>query len=274
LAELAAAMVCPAQNVSNFSSQLPGDSPMSGYGTFCEDFYLNMNLGTEMDVPQSRESMLHFFEQVQRRYPQMQHFYGREKQEFVLEEEKGQGPYRWVSVEPRRVNSGFVNPENLDDAIEQHQSVLELVPYELSISPLDCESLGVVLGFDFTCRGNHSEVLAEALGVNPGLEKFLSIPQARVISHEPAIQFALDEDCKTQCRVSFETRTTAFHVKTGEFPEEQLSVYLMVRRFESLSPGENYADEFKRLAKLCRDIADNYLVESVLMPLQQAISLR
>jgi hypothetical protein len=247
---------------------------MSGYGTYCEDFYLNMNLGTELELPQSRETMLHFFEQVQRRYPQMQHFYGREKQEFVLEEEKGQGPYRWVSVEPRRVNSGYVNPENLDDAVEQHQSVLELVPYELSISPLDCESLGVVLGFDFTCRGNHSEVLAEALGINPGLEKFLSIPQARVISHEPAIQFALDEDCKTQCRISFETRTTAYHVKTGEFPEEQLSVYLMVRRFESLSPGETYAEEFGRISKLCLSIADEYLVESVLMPLQQAISLR
>ena len=83
---------------------------MSGYGSYCEDFYLNMNLGTEMEVPQSRETVLHFFEQVQRRFPSMEHFYGREKQEFVLEEEKGQGPYRWVSIEPRRVSSGFVNP--------------------------------------------------------------------------------------------------------------------------------------------------------------------
>lgn len=247
---------------------------MSGYGSYCEDYYLNMNLGTEMEVPQSRETVLHFFEQVQKRFPSMEHFYGREKQEFVLEEEKGQGPYRWVSIEPRRINSGFVNPMNLDDALHQHETVLELVPYALSISPLDCESLGVVLGFDFTCRGNHSEVLAEALGVSPGLERFLSIAGSKMISIEPAIQFSLDEECRTQCRVSFESRTTAYHVRTGEFPEEQLSVYLMVRRFESLGPGETYAEEFRRLAGLCRDIADEYLVESVLMPLQQAISLR
>jgi len=247
---------------------------MSGYGSYCEDFYLNMNLGTEMEVPQSRETVLHFFEQVQRRFPSMEHFYGREKQEFVLEEEKGQGPYRWVSIEPRRVSSGFVNPQNLDDALAQHELVLELVPYELSISPLDCESLGVVLGFDFTCRGNHSEVLAEALGISPALEKLLAVPNSRMISLEPAIQLALDEDCKTQCRVSFESRTTAYHVRTGDFPEEQLSVYLMLRRFESLSPGETYVGEFQRLAALCREIADEYLVESVLMPLQQAISLR
>jgi hypothetical protein len=84
----------------------------------------------------------------------------------------------------------------------------------------------------------------------------------------------LDDDCKTQVRVSFESRTTAFHVRSGEFPEEQLSVYLMLRRFESLAPGENYVDEFRRLTKLCREIADDYLVNSVLVPLQQAISLR
>jgi len=84
----------------------------------------------------------------------------------------------------------------------------------------------------------------------------------------------LDDDCKTQVRVSFESRTTAYHVRTGDFPEEQLSVYLMVRRFESLGPGETYVDEFRRLATLCREIADEYLVGSVLMPLQQAISLR
>jgi hypothetical protein len=152
--------------------------------------------------------------------------------------------------------------------------VLELVPYELSLSPLDCESLGVVLGFDFTCRGNHSEVLAEALGVTPALEKFFTIPGSRLLSIDPAIQFALDDDCKTQVRVSFESRTTAFHVRSGEFPEEQLSVYLMLRRFESLAPGESYVEEFRRLTKLCREIADDYLVNSVLVPLQQAISLR
>jgi hypothetical protein len=247
---------------------------MSGYGTYCEDYYLNLNLGTEMDLPQSRESLLHFFEQIRRKFPSLERFYGREKNEFVLEEEKGQGPYRWVSIEPRRVSSGYLNPPTLEEAMAQHELVLELVPYELSLSPLDCESLGVVLGFDFTCRGNHSEVLAEALGVTPALEKFFTIPGSRLLSIDPAIQFALDDDCKTQVRVSFESRTTAFHVRSGEFPEEQLSVYLMLRRFESLAPGESYVEEFRRLTKLCREIADDYLVNSVLVPLQQAISLR
>jgi hypothetical protein len=247
---------------------------MSQYGAFSDDFYVNMNLSTEMELPQGRESVLHFFEQVRRRYPKMQNFYAREKGEFILEEEKEAGAYRWVSCEPKRVNSGVVNPDTLDAAADQHRSVLELVPFELSISPLDCESLSVMMGFDYAYRGNHNEILAEAIGVAPGLERFLQVPFGKLLSHEPAIQFALDEECKTQCRVSFESRTNAYQVRSGEFGEDQISVYLTVRRYDSLGADESYMGEFDRLTALARDLTDEYLVGNVLRPLQEAISLR
>lgn len=247
---------------------------MAGYDTYSDDFYVNMTLSTEMDLPQSRESVLHYFEQVRRRYPSMANFYAREKDEFVLEEEKDTGAYRWVSIEPKRINSGLVNPESYADACQQHRAVLELVPYELSVSPLDCESLSVILGFDFSYKGNHNDVLYEAIGVAPGLAGFAQNPYGRLLSYEPAIQFALDEECRTQCRVSFESRTNGFQVRSGEYSEEQLSVYLTVRRYDSLGPDENYADEFDRLAKLCQQLTDEYLVEAVLRPLQTAISIR
>jgi hypothetical protein len=247
---------------------------MSGYGTFSDDFYLNMNLSTELDLPQNRESVLHYFEQMRRRFPKMQNFYSREKSEFVLEEEKEAGAYRWTSLETKRINSGVVNPESFESAADQHRAVLELAPFALSVSPLDCESLSVMMGFDFAYRGNHNEILAEAIGVPPGLERFMHVPFGRLVSSEPAIQFTLDEECRTQCRVSFESRTTAYQVRSGDFGEEQLSVYLTVRRYDSLGPNENFADEFDRLAALCRDLVDEYLVSSVLRPLQEAISLR
>ena len=246
---------------------------MSNYGMFSDDFYVNMNLATEMDLPQQRESVLHYFEQVRRRYPTMLNFYGREKSEYVLEEDKEHGAYRWVSIESRRLNSGAVNPETFEAAIQQHKSVLELVPYELSITPLDCESLSVMVGFDFNYRGNHNEILAEAIGLSPALERVLALPYGKLLSNEPAIQFALDEECRTQCRISFESRTTAYQVRTGEFGEDQLSVYLTVRRYDSLGADESFDTEFGRLADLCRDLVDDYLVTSVLRPLQEAISL-
>ena len=68
-----------------------------------------------------------------------------------------------------------MNPETFESAAEQHRAILELVPFELSISPLDCESLSVMLGFDFAYRGNHNEILAEAVGVAEVDTKLFSV---------------------------------------------------------------------------------------------------
>ena len=247
---------------------------MSQYQSLSDDFYLNMNLNTEMDLPQTRETVLHYFEQIQKQYPTMRNFYGRERGEYVLEEDKDQGNYRWMTIEPRRICSGQVNPPTLADALRQHELALELAPYALSISPLDCESLNVMFGFDFTYRGNHNELLVEALGVCPALERMTEVPGATVLGSEPSLQLALDEDCRIQCRLSVETRTGAYHVRTGEYPEEQLSVYFTARRYGSLDPGETYVSAMKRLSELCIDLVDNYVIDSVLRPLQQAISIK
>jgi hypothetical protein len=247
---------------------------MNKYGALCDESYVNMHLSTEMDLPQNRESVLHFFEQVQKRFPSMTNFSSRERGEFCLEEDKEAGQYRWVSIESRRLSSGTVNPPAVDDAVAQHRSVLQLLPYELSISHLDCESLNFTMGFDYNYRGNQNELLAEALGMMPAMEKLAEISGTSILGFEPAIQLALDEDCKTQCRLGFETRTTAYQIRSGEYGEEQLSVYLNVRRYDSLGADEDYADELLRLATLCEKMVDEYLVEHVLRPLHQTIALK
>ena len=129
-------------------------------------------------------------------------------------------------------------------------------------------------GFDFTYRGNHNQLLVDALGVVPAFEKIAEIPGAMVLANEPSIQFALDEECRVQCRLSVETRTTAYHMRTKEFPEEQLSVYFTARRYGSLESGETFVSAMNRLSEICRDVVDNYVVENVLRPLQQAIAIR
>lgn len=247
---------------------------MSSYSTFSDDFYINLNLNTEMDLPSNRETVLHFFEQIQKHYPAMRNFYSRERGEFVLEEDKDRGHYRWTTVEPRRVLSGQVNPDSVDTALKQHRRVLDLIPYALSVSPLDCESLNLMYGFDFTYRGNHNQLVAEALGVIPAYEKMLEVAGATVIANEPTIQLALDDECRIQCRVSIETRTSAYNVRTGDFPEEQLSVYLTARRYGSLDPGETFVSALERLTEVCREMVDGYLVDQVLRPLQQAIAIK
>ncbi len=247
---------------------------MNKYGAYCDEFYVNMHLSTEMDLPQNREAILHFFEQIQKRFPRMANFSAREKGEFCLEEEKESGSYRWVSTETRRLCSGAVNPETLESAIEQHRTVLSLIPFELSISHLDCESLNLTMGFDYNFRGNQNELLAEALGMLHPFERMGEIAGISLLSYEPVLQFALDDECKTQCRIGFETRTTAYQVRSDEYGEEPLSVYLTLRRFDSLGSEEEFATELTRLAGICEGIADEYLVEQILKPLQKTIALK
>lgn len=246
---------------------------MTSYDSLADDYYVTMNLTTEMELSGSRETILHYFEQMQRKFPPMRNFYSRDKGDFILEEDKERGSYRWCSIEPRRLCSGYVNPPSYDAALEQHRHALELAPYGLSLSRLDCEALDLMLGFDFTYRGNQNQLIAEALGVCPAYEKLAAMPGAAFISNEPAITFAIDDDCRTQCRVNVETRTNAYQIRTGEFQDEQVSVYVTARQYGSLAPDATFVETVDRLARICRDVVDNYVVESVLQPLARAISL-
>ena len=67
---------------------------MNPYSSLSDDFYVNMNLSTEMELPSNRETVLHYFEQIQKKYPEMRNFYSREKHDFILEEDKDKGNYR------------------------------------------------------------------------------------------------------------------------------------------------------------------------------------
>jgi hypothetical protein len=247
---------------------------MTPYSSLCDDFYVNMNLSTEMELPNNRETVLHYFERLQKKYPSMRNFYCREKGDFVLEEDKDRGQYRWATIETRRVCSGHVNPATVEEAMEQHYLVLELVPYMLSVSPLDCEALDLLFGFDFTYRGNHNQLVAEALGVSPALEKLAEVPGATIISYEPSLTLALDEECRMQCRVSIENRTNAYQVRTRDYPEEQLSVYLTARQYGSLKAEQTYVKALQSLSRVCHEMVEEYVLDCVLKPLARAIALK
>ncbi|MBS0209473.1 MAG: hypothetical protein JSS27_10990 [Planctomycetes bacterium] len=247
---------------------------MYDYNSVCDDFYVNMNLSTEMELPHTRETVLHFFERIQKTFPTMRNFYCREKGDFVLEEDKDHGHYRWATIEHRRLCSGHVNPTSIESALEQHKLVLDMAPYMLSVSPLDCEALDLLFGFDFTYRGNQNQIVAEALGFGPAFDRLHEVPGATVLNYEPTITLALDEECRTQCRLSIETRTNAYQVRTGEFPEEQLSVYLTARQYGSLGPDTTFGDTLDKLARICHEMVDNYVIDQVLRPLARAITMK
>jgi hypothetical protein len=247
---------------------------MNKYSAECDDFYVNVNLNTEMELPTSRDTVLHFFEQMKKRFPELRNFYTRDEGELVLEGDKEQESYRTLAIEPRRLCSGHVNPDSVEDAYEQHELVLELAPHLLTISVLDCEALDVMYGFDFNYEGNHDEIVAEALGVGTAFDGLLDVPKAKVINFEPSITLALDPSCRLQCRLSVETRTSAFQVRTGEFGDDQISVYFTVRQYWGNGPDRTFLDSFQAQRTVGEEIVRNQVVPRIVRPLARAISSR
>jgi hypothetical protein len=247
---------------------------MNRYNCEADDFFINVNLSTEMQLPNNRDTVLHFFEQMKKGFPEMRNFYTRENGELVLEGDKEKNQYRWVAIESRRLCSGHINPETLEDAYRQQEMVLDLAPPLLTISLLDCEALDVMFGFDFTYEGNHDEVVAEALGIGHAFEGFFEIPRSQVINYEPSITVALDEDCQLQCRISIETRTNAYQVRMEDFDDDQITVYFTVRQYWGNGPDMSFLESFRRQRQIGEDILQSSVIPKIVRPLAQVIASR
>src|SRR3984893_16328671 len=183
----------------------------------------------------------------------------RENGEFVLEEDREQGSYRWVTLESRRICTGYVNPPELASAAARHERILEAAPYHLNFNALDCEALDVLFAFDFMFTGNHDEVVAEALGLNTTLENVMQIPGSRVINYEPSLMLSLDESCRLQCRLSVETRTNAYQVRTGQFPDAPISVYFTVRQYWGRQPIKEFKESYRNQRRKWQELVDSQI---------------
>lgn len=247
---------------------------MNVFSADADDFYVNVNLNTEMDLPSNRDTVLHYFEQMQKAFPELTNFYTRESGDLVLEGDKDQESYRWLAIEPRRLCSGQVNPETFAEAYRQHEMVLEFAPHMLTISELDCEALDVMYGFDFSFEGNHDEVVAEALGICPAMDGLMELPGAKVINFEPSLTLTLDETCRLQCRLSVETRTNAHQVRTGEFPDDQISIYFTVRQYWGAGPKKSFIESFRKQREIGEEAVERIVLPRIVRPLAQAIASR
>src|SRR5262249_21158962 len=156
----------------------------------------------KLEMPSSRETVLHFFEAVQKAFPKMTDFEKRNEDEYLLEEDREAGSYRWASLDRRRLCAGFVNPPSVEDAHSPKERIPELAPYRLALSGLQTESMDVLYYFDFIYQGNHDEVVAEALATGTPLEGLAQMPASRVLHYQPTLMMALDDACQLQCRLS------------------------------------------------------------------------
>ena len=247
---------------------------MNSYASLCDDFGVSTYLHSKLEMPTGREPVLHFFEAVQKAFPKLTDFERRADGEYMLEEEREAGSYRWCSLDARRLCAGFVNPPTLDDADAHNQRILEMAPYHLDLHAMQAESMDVLYYFDFSYQGNHDEVVAEALASGTPLEGLASIAGGRVLHYQPTLMMALDDACQLQCRLTLETRTNAYQVRTGNFPEAPISVYFTVRQFWGKQPFKTFAESYQNQRRVLDELVNSYVLPSVINPLAKAISAK
>lgn len=250
-------------------------SMTNSFGSFCDGLFVELCLTTQLELPSSRETVLAFFERLQKQFPEMNNFARREGGEYVLEQESQGQRTRWVGLEADRIVAGCADPEPLEQAYALHTQVLELAPYMLGVSPLDIDSIDITYAMDFDYQGNHDEVIAAALLNTSSFGVLFEMAQARAISCCPSVIVALSNDCRLQARVAIESRTTAFDVRSEKYKsDDPISLYFAVRRYPL--PGPQF-DTLTAYREQCR-IAENLMFEKIIpyfvQPLNNAIAQR
>jgi hypothetical protein len=244
------------------------------FNTACDDFYVNLRVGTQMTLPHQRETLLHFFEQIQKAFPEMSRFRRSEQNEFTLEEDRERDTYRWLSVEQQRLACGHVNPADIAGALKLHRTVLEQAPYSLGLSTVEVEYMDVLFGFDLEYAGNHDEIVAESLFSDSPLASVLEEEGTKAMDYQPSITVALTEDCRLQARIDVVTRTNSYQVRTGDYSSDVISVYLIVRRFWGDRQKEPFEQTLALLAARAEDLAHKYVIPRIVTPIRAAIGSR
>ncbi len=247
----------------------------SSYAALCDEFYINLRLGTLMKLATDRATIVGFFERMQRLYPNMVNFHQEPKHgELSIEETREDNKYRWMSVEPQRISSGSLNPETLQEAYKYNASVLEAAPYYMAISTVDLDYLDVLWGFDFNFKGNQHELIAEALLGESPLGRLMDTPGAHGINFEHSGIISLSEDARLHARVWVEPRTTSNQVRSGDFPEDTISLYLIIRQWSGGKRLPELPDLHQQLIDTGEKFIEDRLLTSFVTPIREAIARR
>lgn len=248
-------------------------------GAHCDDFYTSSRLFLKLDLSLERETVLHFFDRIRREFPAMRRFRRRDDGSLVLEESDPQGrdgqPKRWMRLEPGSLRFGYFAPPTAADYRSYARSVLDNAPHHLTLSDLDVDYLELVYGFDLVYAGNHDRLVAETLYPDHPFSAFLLGTEAvHTIDCQPSFGITLNGNCDTQAYLEVKSRTTTFEVRTGEFDDQLLSVYLTIRRYWGFGEQAELSKAYEELAGLGEQLASRHVVPLVVNPLAHAIASR
>ena len=245
---------------------------IDSYSSFCDDFYFDMYINTELDLPTQRDTVLAFFERVQKQYPSMGSFYRRDNNEYCIEEDHDKGQYKWVTLETDRIGSGVANPDNFEDSCRQNKFILELVPYMLSVNHLDIDSLDVAFVMDFECKGNHDEIIAEALFASTPFNSFSDFSRTTFIDCSPAMTIALTEDAYTQARISIDSKTSVYDPRRKKRKSnEAITLSLTIRQYPVTNEKFDSLKSFETQCGILQELMSEKIMPNFVQPLTDVI---
>ena len=247
----------------------------TSYGTLCDDFYVNMRVNTELELPSDRDTILHFYDRLQKQYPSMNTFFQRDEGEFCLSGDTELGSYRRIVVGSDHVFSGFYNPENFDDVDDQNQFMLDQIPYALGINHLDINNLELLYGMDFDYDGNHDEIFAEALFRDTPFSSLLDNEMVQPLGFDPEILIGLTKDCRFQAKLTLESRTGAYQARTGKYSESgPLSLFMIVRNYPDPSTKFDSLEAYQDIRGRIDELMNDKIIPNFVTPIVGALSHR
>ncbi len=91
---------------------------------------------------------------------------------------------------------------------------------------------------------------------------------------QPSVTVSLSDDCRLQARIDVVTRTNSYQVRTGDYSDDVISVYLIVRRYWGDRPKEPLEVLFAQMAQRADALCTTYIVPRILRPISTAIASR
>ncbi len=248
----------------------------NGLGAVCDDFYVSCRLYLRLDMSLERETVLHFFDQVRKQYPRLKKMRRHDKKSIVLEEDVDErGSRRWIRLDANSLRFGHFAPTDLDEVREFCDFILTQAPYHLTFSDIDYDHMEVVYGFDMEYRGNHDQLVAETMMGDQPASGFLFGDQvSHVIDTQPYYGVCLSPECDLQAYVEVKSRTTTFEVRSANYENEPITVYLTIRKYWSDGKTNDLSLELNSLFDTIDELATDRIVPSVVNPLAAAISSR
>lgn len=248
---------------------------MWNFGAFCDEHSVLSRLHLKLELEPSRETVVHFLDQVRRAYPKMTRLRPREDGALTLDEDALEDAVRRnLKLAPTALRFGIFNPPELESVLQFGKHVLTQAPVQLTLSDLDIDYLEVVYNFNLEYRGNHDELIAETFYVNHPLIAAVTTNQTSVIDCQPFVGVALTADCEQQLTVEIKARTTSTELRSGEYEAADITVVLSTRQYWNADGGSDLVAAHRQLATIGSRFAQDRIVPMVVQPLAAAIASR